>query len=251
MANKFNLAETALLCAAVEREERYLTLPISGKAAQARKTADKLIEAGLVREVKATGEASVLRRDAETGSNYALKLTAAGVKAAMVAAVSESVIADPAQSEGEVQKARTESPMREWAADNVRDLDGRRETPGNAVAPRAGTEIAEVIEMLGRAEGVTIDELVARMGWLPHSTRAALTGLRKRGYELTADRSDRARGSIYRISDAPPSDAEAGPDLHGASAVDPKAPADPAPAARRKRRSAAAAADAVQSQEAP
>ena len=37
-------------------------------------------------------------------------------------------------------------------------------------------------------------------GWLAHTTRAALTGLRKRGYAVAIDRSDDKRGSFYRIS---------------------------------------------------
>src|SRR5271166_2188930 len=34
---------------------------------------------------------------------------------------------------------------------------------------------------------------------LPHTMRAALTGLRKRGYAVGIDRADKARGSVYRI----------------------------------------------------
>ena len=45
--------------------------------------------------------------------------------------------------------------------------------------------------MLRATEGATITELSEAMGWLPHTTRAVLTGLRKRGYVLTLDRSDR------------------------------------------------------------
>ena len=40
---------------------------------------------------------------------------------------------------------------------------------------------------------------VAASGWLPHTTRAALTGLRKRGYVVTIDRADKARASVYRV----------------------------------------------------
>ena len=40
---------------------------------------------------------------------------------------------------------------------------------------------------------------MAATGWLPHTTRAALTGLRKRGYAVTIDRSNKERGSTYRI----------------------------------------------------
>jgi Protein of unknown function (DUF3489) len=41
--------------------------------------------------------------------------------------------------------------------------------------------------------------LIAATGWLAHTTRAALTGLRKRGYAVAIDRSDDKRGSFYRI----------------------------------------------------
>ena len=46
---------------------------------------------------------------------------------------------------------------------------------------------------------MTLAELVANTGWLPHTARAALTGLRKRGYTVRIDRADKARGSVYRI----------------------------------------------------
>ena len=52
--------------------------------------------------------------------------------------------------------------------------------------------------MLGREQGVAIDELTSTTGWLPHTTRAALTGLRKRGYPIERSRSEQG-GSVYRI----------------------------------------------------
>jgi hypothetical protein len=55
-----------------------------------------------------------------------------------------------------------------------------------------------VVELLQRDCGATLEELIAATGWLPHTTRAALTGLRKRGYSVTIDRSDKERGSTYR-----------------------------------------------------
>ena len=69
-------------------------------------------------------------------------------------------------------------------------------------APRVGTKLAQAVEMLGATEGATIAELSEALDWLPHTTRAALTGLRKRGYALTLDRSDAGRGSAYRIGGA-------------------------------------------------
>ena len=72
----------------------------------------------------------------------------------------------------------------------------RRVSP---ISPRSGTKIAQVIDLLQSGDGATLAELVAATGWLPHTTRAALTGLRKRGYAVRIDRTDKARGSVYRI----------------------------------------------------
>ena len=71
--------------------------------------------------------------------------------------------------------------------------------PAGPSAPRDGSKLAQVIELLQRDHGATIDELIAATGWLAHTTRAALTGLRKRGYAVAIDRSDDKRGSFYRI----------------------------------------------------
>ena len=70
------------------------------------------------------------------------------------------------------------------------------------VVPRDGSKLALVIEHLQRADGVTIIDLTQATGWLPHTTRAALTGLRKRGYAVIRERIG-AGASVYRIADAP------------------------------------------------
>ena len=55
-----------------------------------------------------------------------------------------------------------------------------------------------MIEMLRAKGGATLNALVEATGWLPHTTRAALTGLRKRGFSIERTREEGA-GSIYRI----------------------------------------------------
>jgi hypothetical protein len=71
--------------------------------------------------------------------------------------------------------------------------------PAGPSAPRSGSKLAQVIELLQRDHGATIEELIAATSWLAHTIRAALTGLRKRGYAVAIDRSDDKRGSFYRI----------------------------------------------------
>ena len=58
-----------------------------------------------------------------------------------------------------------------------------------------------MIEHLQRADGATIVDLTEATGWLPHTTRAALTGLRKRGYTVIRERIG-AGDSVYRVSGA-------------------------------------------------
>ena len=50
---------------------------------------------------------------------------------------------------------------------------------------KAGTKQAAVVDMLNREIGASQAELTAATGWLPHTVRAALTGLRKRGLNIT------------------------------------------------------------------
>ena len=40
-------------------------------------------------------------------------------------------------------------------------------------------------EMLRRQQGATIAELIEATGWQAHTVRAALTGLRKKGHDIT------------------------------------------------------------------
>jgi hypothetical protein len=51
--------------------------------------------------------------------------------------------------------------------------------------------------MLQRDGGASVAELAAAMGWLPHTTRAALTRLRQTGHELVKDKRDSGETS-YR-----------------------------------------------------
>lgn len=59
------------------------------------------------------------------------------------------------------------------------------------------TKIAMVLDMLRQDGGVTLDTLTATTGWLPHTTRAALTGLRKKGHVILRTRRDDA--SFYSV----------------------------------------------------
>ena len=55
------------------------------------------------------------------------------------------------------------------------------------------TKRDQLAALLVRDEGATLDQMIAATGWLPHTTRAALTGLKKRGYAIDSDKVDGVR----------------------------------------------------------
>ncbi|MES2494301.1 MAG: DUF3489 domain-containing protein [Pseudomonadota bacterium] len=67
-------------------------------------------------------------------------------------------------------------------------------------APRT-TKIRVMLNLLVRHEGSSLEELVAATGWQPHTTRAVLTGLKKKGHPLTSTKPETGP-RIYRIEAA-------------------------------------------------
>ena len=49
------------------------------------------------------------------------------------------------------------------------------------------TKAASVQKLLSRPKGATLAEVMEATGWLPHSARAFMTGLRKKGYALVRE----------------------------------------------------------------
>jgi len=64
--------------------------------------------------------------------------------------------------------------------------------------PPASPKRAKLIGMLERPEGAAVAEIGQRLGWLPHTVRAAITGLRKAGREVTRSKDANER-SVYRL----------------------------------------------------
>jgi hypothetical protein len=65
--------------------------------------------------------------------------------------------------------------------------------------PTRATKQALIIGLLQREAGATLDDLVAATGWLPHTTRAALTRLRQAGHALEKSKGENG-ATVYRIA---------------------------------------------------
>jgi hypothetical protein len=163
---KLNDLEAVLLSAAAARNDRSL-LPFPASAWQAGDRLTRalalLLRRGLVDERETTTPAQIHRTDGDL--SFGLFVTAEGYTAIGVEV--------EAPGEGAV------APLVE-----------------SAKVP-APTKASRVIALLEREQGATLAELIAETGWLPHTTRAALTGLRKKGHVL--DKSKRGEVTCYRI----------------------------------------------------
>ena len=221
---KLSDTQLVILSSAVQHEGGYAVLSDRLKNKAASKTIGALIEHGLLRDVRSKPGAPVWRKDDE-GRTFCLKITRAGKEAIGVvdeAAIdrNESDSNPPSRPivypEGKRRHAKAAAPSASCAsavkateADPVaRTAPGaateRRDvrvegSPSSPALPRAGSKQAQLVAMLMPEAGATLDALIAATGWLPHTVRAALTGLRKRGHAIERQRVDGGSNSIYRI----------------------------------------------------
>ena len=56
--------------------------------------------------------------------------------------------------------------------------------PPSRRARDRGGKLGVLLDAVSRPEGATLEDLSAAAGWLPHTTRAAITRLRQRGYDV-------------------------------------------------------------------
>ncbi len=176
-----------LLSAASQREDHLLALPETLKSRAAPAVVSKLLARGLVEETPVTS-ADPHWRTGKDGTLTGLRITPAGLQAIGVEPEG-APDADP----GDTSQAGSREPE---AASS--------EDPPLTPAPhqkREGTKRALVIALLSREQGASIDDLTTATGWLPHTTRAALTGLRQSGYAITRTRAEDNR-TIYRLAPA-------------------------------------------------
>ncbi len=78
-----------------------------------------------------------------------------------------------------------------------RKVQAKAKTPGT----RANSKQAQLIEMLQRPDGATIDEIVKKFDWQAHTVRGAIAGALKKklGLNVQSEKVE-GRGRVYRIA---------------------------------------------------
>lgn len=69
---------------------------------------------------------------------------------------------------------------------------------GHAPVDKTPSKASTLLKLLGSDCGATLDQMVTATGWQPHTTRAALTGFRKKGHAVTSEKADGVR--VYRVA---------------------------------------------------
>ena len=147
----------------------------------------------------------------DSGSIYPVADSVAGTEASRLAkAVAALVKAGLAEARDTVDPSttgRTEADLSYGVfitpagatAAGVGEPEGIAAPPLACAAPPTPrtSKTSAVVTLLERDGGATLPELIAATGWLPHTTRAALTGLRKKGHVV--DRTKRDEVTCYRI----------------------------------------------------
>ena len=181
---KLSDTQLIVLSKAAARDDGLARVPEGLNRAAAAKVAASLVSRRLMREIRSKPGMPVWHED-EEGRGTSLVITRAG-RDAIGIEYGEN------DSSGEAATPKNEAP-----AENQQPSRRGRSTIVDE--PRSGSKLARIIKMLSRKSGATLQALVDVTGWLPHTTRAALTGLRKRGYEVVLERQD-GKPSIYRIT---------------------------------------------------
>jgi hypothetical protein len=152
-----------------------------------------------------TGEANKPARNRERAPRRRVSQARSGsAPTETSSAAAQAGVAPEGASESiDVSKNTTRSPGDQSSQSKLpsegADLPTANVPGADADRPRASTKRAVLIGMLERPDGASVAELGQRLGWLPHTVRAAITGLRHAGREVT--RSKDAEGqSVYRLA---------------------------------------------------
>ena len=185
-------SQFVVLTAACQRPDRCVfpvTAKLKGNATG--NVLKSLLNKGLIKEVRAKRDDTVWRHDEERG-----RTTLVATKAAL-----DALGIDPGEdavnSEGDGEDDNVE------AEPDPRPKKPKAREPKAAPRTRDGSKQSQLIAMLRRAKGATIDEIVNALEWQPHTVRGAIAGALKKklGLDVTSEK-DEKRGRIYRISNA-------------------------------------------------
>ncbi|WP_158812003.1 DUF3489 domain-containing protein [Beijerinckia sp. L45] len=188
---KLTDTQTTVLISACGRTDGILLRPEGLNRTAAVKVAAKLLDQHLVQEVPAKLGFPIWRMD-EEGRAFSLKILKAGRAIVQPSSGSAKVVENTAAA---IAPVSPNIQAKEQPAQGTEVINP---------ASRPGSKREVVLALLQRQGGASIGDLMAATGWLPHSTRAALSGLRKTGVAIERSQDPQDQTSVYRITQSIP-----------------------------------------------
>jgi Protein of unknown function (DUF3489) len=192
---KLTDTQLLLLSAAAQREDGGIELAPNLKGGAAQNLVRKLLNEGLIEEVRATGSLPVWRRKADNRS-LALHITKRGLavikveeaggapqQAEVPTSTAQPADVAPGKPRGRVAAAHRAESTRQKSRDTS----------------QAGSKQARVVELLRSRQGATIAAIVKATGWQPHSVRGFLAAVVRNKLDLTLVSDKTGTERVYRI----------------------------------------------------
>ncbi len=195
---KLSDTQLVVLSAACKRADRnLLPLPANLKGGAQQKVVASLLAKGLIEEGGARPADPVWRSD-EAGR---LTLVATGA-AFQALGIELQVAGDDIEADAPAQAANGGDGSGTPAGE-PEEAEPAPQASKGAKPPKArtGTKQAQLIAMLQKPNGASLDEIVAATGWQAHTVRGAIAGaLKKRlGLTVTSEKVE-GRGRVYRVA---------------------------------------------------
>jgi Protein of unknown function (DUF3489) len=187
------LSDTQLLIlsAASQRTDHAATLPANLKGSAAKKVIDRLLKQKLLQELHARDDMPVWRRG-DDNRPYTLRITKDGLKAIEVEDVADAPNNRTTVRPNEVAAAKT--PAKTKSSEQPRGAkrsSAKKAAAASAKATKASpsrrnphSKQDQIVALLQRPGGATLDVLVKVTGWQKHSVRGFLAGTVRKKLKL-------------------------------------------------------------------
>jgi hypothetical protein len=190
---KLSDTQLVILNAACQRGDRMvLPLPknMGGEKPNlaAGNSIKSMLKNGLIEEVDAKLGEPVWR---ESGNGHGVTLIATEAALAALGIDEQAETTDASKTAKPAKKKQKKS-----------GKSGKPKTEKKVTrAARSDSKQAQLIAMLKRAKGASIEEIVEAFDWQPHTVRGAIAGALKKklGLDVTSEK-DEKRGRVYRIA---------------------------------------------------
>jgi hypothetical protein len=203
--SKLSDTQLVILNAACQRDNS-MVLPVTKRMGgekpnlAAGNSIKSMLKNGLIQEVDAKLGEPVWRETGD-GHGVTLAVTDAAFEALGIDRVggkeTSTKAAKPAKGAKKTRSATKKAQRKQTKAGRVRKSKAEKKAPRVA---RADSKQAQLIAMLKRAKGASIDEIVRTFDWQPHTVRGAIAGALKKklGLDVTSEKTE-GRGRVYRI----------------------------------------------------